>query len=109
VAKTVKFLNIDVERGVKLFYVGLALIFLGVLLVFLAPFLALMRWETPKNGVEIGGAVGCVVIFFVPICFGVGAPGLMTWGLVAAAALLFVVALFMWLISRRLKNGGPYL
>ena len=87
----------------RLFLVGLVLIFAGFLLVLAAPLLALASHAK----VEVtGGAVGCVVIFFVPICFGAGAPQVVSWGLVAVAVMMALVALVMWLISRELSRAG---
>jgi len=87
----------------RLFLVGLVLIFAGFLLVLAAPLLALAS----NAKVEVtGGAVGCVVIFFVPICFGAGAPQVVSWGFVAVAVMMALVALVMWLISRELSRAG---
>ncbi|MFZ8809902.1 MAG: hypothetical protein ACO2PN_17590 [Pyrobaculum sp.] len=87
----------------RLFLVGLVLIFAGFLLVLAAPLLALASHAKVE---ATGGAVGCVVIFFVPICFGAGAPQVVTWGLVAVAVMMALVALVMWLISRELSRAG---
>jgi len=87
----------------RLFLVGLVLIFAGFLLVLAAPLLALASHAKVE---AIGGAVGCVVIFFVPICFGAGAPQVVSWGLVAVAVMMALVALVMWLISRELSRAG---
>jgi uncharacterized membrane protein len=87
----------------RLFFVGLMLIFAGFLLVLAAPLLAL---ASDAKVEATGGAVGCVVIFFVPICFGAGAPQVVSWGLVAVAVMMALVALVMWLISRELSRAG---
>jgi uncharacterized membrane protein len=86
----------------RLFLVGLMFILAGFFLVLMAPLLAL---ASNAKVAATGGAVGCVVIFFVPICFGAGTPGLLTWGLLAVAVLLAVSAFFLWLISRELGRG----
>ena len=88
----------------RLFLVGLVLIFAGFLLVLAAPLLALA--SDAKVEAATGGAVGCVVIFFVPICFGAGAPQVVSWGLVTVAVMMALVALVMWLISRELSRAG---
>jgi uncharacterized membrane protein len=87
----------------RLFFVGLMLIFAGFLLVLAAPLLAL---ASDARVAATGGAVGCVVIFFVPICFGAGAPQVVSWGLVAVAVMMALVTLVMWLISRELSRAG---
>jgi len=87
----------------RLFLVGLVLILAGFLLVLAAPLLALA--SNAKVAVT-SGAVGCVVIFFVPICFGAGAPHVVSWGLALAAVMLVVAALILWFISRGLGRVG---
>ncbi len=90
----------------RLFFVGLMLIFAGFLLVLAAPLLALASHTKVK---ATGGVVGwsCVVIFFVPICFfGADAPQVVSWGLVAVAVTMALVALVMWLILRELSRAG---
>jgi uncharacterized membrane protein len=87
----------------RLFLVGLMFVLAGFLLVLAAPFLAL---ASDAKVAATGGAVGCVVIFFVPICFGAGAPHVVSWGLVAVAVMMALVALVMWLISRELGRAG---
>jgi len=87
----------------RLFLVGLVLILAGFLLVLAAPLLAL---ASNAEVAATGGAVGCVVIFFVPICFGAGAPHIVFWGLVAVAVMMALVVLVMWLISRELSRTG---
>jgi|ADKJ01.1.fsa_nt_gi uncharacterized membrane protein len=87
----------------RLFLVGLMFVLAGFLLVLAAPLLAL---ASNAEVAATGGAVGCVVIFFVPICFGAGAPHVVSWGLVVAALMMALVALVMWLISRGLGRVG---
>jgi len=95
-----EFLNHLFRVFMRLLGVGLLLVFVGFFLVFLAALLA------TGDAVVRSGAVGCVVVFFVPICFGAGDLGFLTWGLLASAALLAISALFLWLISRGLRAGG---
>ncbi len=95
----------------RLFFVGLMFIFAGFLLVLAAPLLALASHAKVETTGGAGGYVvifsgGCVVIFFVPICFGAGDPQVVSWGLVAVAVMMALVALVMWLISRELSRAG---
>ena len=83
----------------RLFLIGLMLILAGLLLVLAAPLLAL---ASNAKVAATGGAVGCVVIFFLPICFGAGAPHVVSWGLALAAVMLVVAALILLFISRGL-------
>jgi len=86
--------------GFALIGIGIALIIVGSLLAALQPFTAS---APPKRGPGVGVG-GCVVIFFVPICFGTG-PGagqLMVVAMILAAVLtalaiaLFVVPYILW-------------
>ncbi|MFN7105989.1 MAG: hypothetical protein ACK4M3_05335 [Pyrobaculum sp.] len=77
-----------------LFFVGLFLIFAGVGLLVVVPFFTYVaKIET--------AAVGCVVVFFVPVCFGAGTSVLLPWVLAMAAALLLVATILQWLLWRR--------
>ena len=87
----------------RLFLIGLMFILAGFLLLLAAPLLAL---ASNAKVATTGGAVGCVVIFFVPICFGAGVPHIVFWGLVAVAVMIAFVVLVMWLISRELSRTG---
>ncbi|MCC6040356.1 MAG: hypothetical protein LM565_06015 [Thermofilum sp.] len=71
----------------KLARLGLALIAVGVILAFLAALLPLLA-----AGAGEAGVAGCVLVFFVPVCFGVGplAPYLMVAAMLIALALLLV-------------------
>ncbi|MFN3804664.1 MAG: hypothetical protein ACK4SY_06385 [Pyrobaculum sp.] len=77
-----------------LFFTGLLLIFAGTGLLVVMPLL------THTKIIETA-TVGCVVIFFIPICFGVGTTAFLSWTLAVAAALLFVVTILQWLLWRR--------
>jgi uncharacterized membrane protein len=97
------FLKNNSSPHMRLFLVGLVLILAGFFLVLVAPLLAL---ASNAKVTATGGAVGCVVVFFVPICFGAGAPHIVSWGLVAVAVMMALVALVMWLILRELSPAG---
>lgn len=80
----------------RLVVVGIALIVLGTVLLGLAALLT-----AAKSAAVTGGAVGCVLVFFVPICFGGGAPEAVSIGIAAAAVLIFATALLQWLLLRK--------
>ncbi|ACB39262.1 hypothetical protein [Pyrobaculum neutrophilum] len=85
----------------RLLAVGLALVFAGFTLLLLAPLLS-MGWP---SRVEAAGAA-CVVLFFVPFCFGTGPPEVLAVAVVASVALAAGAALFMWLTAREVARRG---
>lgn len=56
---------------------GIALILLGFLLIFASAVTQFMAVQTQAGGVQ-AGAAGCVIILFIPVCFGLGSPNLVT-------------------------------
>jgi len=58
------------KREFSWFVLGYMLIFIGILMIFSTIVFGLLSGlnETSTHG----GAVGCIVIFFIPICFGAG-------------------------------------
>ncbi|MFB6491312.1 MAG: hypothetical protein TU35_008800 [Thermoproteus sp. AZ2] len=84
----------------KLFLAGLALVFIGFAIMAIAPFLYLASSSSAPSNVEVAGA-GCIFLFFVPICFGAGAPQLLSIALVITAALLVVAIVLSALFMRR--------
>ncbi len=77
----------------KLFELGLVLIILGIAVIALGS-LAVMLLQAhhaaESTSVEGGGAV-CIVVFFVPICFGAASSGTMWLVMVLAMVLTLVV------------------
>jgi len=62
----------------KLQYIGFLLVFTGIILVFVATLLQVYSaLTTSSEEVKVGGG-GCIIILFIPICFGVGEPALIT-------------------------------
>ncbi len=81
-----------------LFVFGTALVMAGVLLLVLGS----AAYVSMKSGVKAeGGVVGCVVVLFVPICFGAGSESAVAMGLAGLAALVAAVVLLQWLFWRR--------
>lgn len=77
----------------KLFKLGLLFIVIGFLILIVASLLMLISSAT---GLTIGGVSGCVVILFIPICFGVGSPNVVVLlTLVSAILLLFILVSFL--------------
>jgi len=89
----------------RLGVVGFALIGIGIALIVAGSLLAVLHPLSGARGAGVGVG-GCVVIFFVPICFGAG-PGsgqLMVIAMILAAVLIaLAIALFLlpYLLLRR--------
>lgn len=82
----------------RLFAAGLMLVVVGFMLMAISPFLYLLS-AGQQAGVQAAGA-GCVFLFFVPICFGAGAPQLLSTAL-AIASLLLVLAIILSILFFR--------
>lgn len=75
---------------------GFILVFLAVLL----PILALGSQATTSSGVA-----GCVILFFIPICFGLGESGLIPIMIALSLVLTLVLLILTFLISRKIAVG----
>lgn len=85
---------------IKLFNLSLALLILGFILAFIAVLIPLFSIAvSPREGagVSVTGS-GCVLIMFVPICFGVGEHALPM--MVLAVVLAVVVVLLSIFVLR---------
>uniref|UniRef100_A0A7C2BLS8 DUF131 domain-containing protein n=1 Tax=Thermosphaera aggregans TaxID=54254 RepID=A0A7C2BLS8_9CREN len=88
----------------SLWRIGLILIALGLAAVLVATALSI------GSGDGEAGFAGCVIIFFIPVCWGVGSPGVVEVLLLVIIALLAVVVLLnIFLATRVLKHSrqGP--
>lgn len=76
--------------------IGFTLLFIGFLLIIIASLLLVIYFSTGGTKVETGVS-GCIIIFFIPICFVQGTPGvlpyilLLTILIVISIIVLFVV------------------
>ncbi len=85
--------------------IGALLIIIGLAIIILSVFLAPV--ETGGEGEEtIGNTTvawgGCIIIFFIPICFGGGNPALYPWLIVLSIILSIIVIIAMIATIRRL-------
>lgn len=86
----------------SLFKVGLIFVILGFAIAFVAALLPIVL-GTMLSGQEInvsGG--GCVVIMFIPVCFGVGEYPLIM--IITSAVLALILMVFGFLILRWMRN-----
>ncbi|MEM3948338.1 MAG: hypothetical protein QXM76_01950 [Zestosphaera sp.] len=72
---------------------GVAIILTGFAVVFISMLMQIMAVPTQAGGTQ-ASAAGCVVILFVPICFGLGSPDavipLITLTLLASLAFVII-------------------
>lgn len=91
----------------RLFKLGLVLVFAGIILAVIAALLPLLLVAPETGGVSATGG-GCVVVFFVPVCFGVGEQAHVALLLAIALAVVLVVVLLLfnaW-ITKTLREAG---
>ena len=90
---------------VKLAKLGLALVLAGFVLAFVAALLPLLAAGAARAEV---GAAGCVVVLFIPVCFGVGplAPYLVIAAMLITLAFLLITYLFLRAALEELKPRG---
>lgn len=83
-----------------MFLAGLLLMFAGILITISAPLLYLASGHpaAPRPAEIAGGA--CIVVFFVPICFGYGSPQLVQ-ALSIFGLLMALIALLAMLALRK--------
>ena len=89
----------------NLFTAGIVLIFVGIAIMILGPLLSIglsasLRGPSASNTKIVGG--GCVVIAFIPICFGYG----MNWiSVLLLAIVCAVLAVALYIIIKVLVRG----
>jgi uncharacterized membrane protein len=79
----------------SLVYIGLALVIIGFAVAFIAALLPVftIAFQQPVRVYNVtGGVGGCILLFFIPICFGFG-PQLFIWPLVIVALVLAIVVI----------------
>lgn len=89
----------------NLFRLGLYLLFAGFALAFVAALLPALAAALGAGGQPVGvSGAGCVLVMFVPICFGAG-----EWALplmVSAAAIAAVLVVLSLVLLRQLRGAS---
>ncbi len=83
---------------------GIIVLFAGLALILLS---ALLQTLTPANqGGVSSGVAGCVILLFIPICFGLGDTGFLP--IIISLSLILTLALILinFLILRKLAGSG---
>lgn len=83
---------------------SILLLLAGFVLVFLAALLPVLT--SGSQATTSSGVAGCVILFFIPICFGLGESGVVPVMIVLSLALTLVLLVATFLISRKLAVGS---
>ncbi len=89
------------DNSFKLVILGFIIVFIGFMLIMLSTvFTVFSELKSAPSNTSVGVG-GCILVFFVPICFGAGTHGL---GLITLllAVVLTIVALMFFLLTRTL-------
>lgn len=92
-----------VESGFgRLFVLGFVFMVLGFIVLFASALLMVLQGagSEGEGGIGVGG---CVIVFFVPICFGAGTPGLSTIVLILALILSILSIVFLLILRGVLR------
>lgn len=84
----------------RLFKIGFILVFLGIIIVVLVPIIMVLTTTSGSSETHTGFG-GCIVIFFIPICFGAGSPELVPLLIIIALALTLALILLLPLLLRK--------
>ncbi|MGC8975728.1 MAG: hypothetical protein ACP5KB_06000 [Thermoprotei archaeon] len=87
----------------NLLRLSLLLLLAGFVLVSLAVLLSITI--SGSQVTASSGVAGCVVIFFIPVCFGLGESEFVPVMIVLSLILTLVLIVFTFLISRRLAGA----
>ncbi|OYT40705.1 MAG: hypothetical protein B6U89_01315 [Desulfurococcales archaeon ex4484_58] len=89
-------MNRLISIGILLFFIGVIIIIVASLLFFfIAP-------SSPSDKRVEGGVAGCIVIFFIPICFGAGSPSIIPLLIILALIMVVIMIIFLLIIHRSL-------
>ncbi len=95
------------KRETSWFVLGYMLMFIGVLIILLTILYGILSGLSESN--IHGGAVGCIVIFFIPICFGAGTDTSSLYALfIFGYVIIIIIVLFTVLLIRRAMKVKTY-
>ncbi len=91
------------KREVSWFLLGYMLMFVGILIILLTIMYGIVSGLGESN--IHGGTVGCIVIFFIPICFGAGTDTSFLYILFILGYVIIIILLIfsMLFIKRAMK------
>ena len=77
----------------KLLFLGFLVIIIGFIILFISSLYFMWQASSGITGKGEVGIGGCIVVFFIPICFGAGSPGLNNLVLILAIVMTIIVLL----------------
>jgi len=83
----------------KLLFLGFLVIIIGFIILFASSLYFMWQASSEAAGKGEVGIGGCIVVFFIPICFGAGSPGLSNLALILAI-IMTIMALLIFLAFR---------
>jgi uncharacterized membrane protein len=88
----------------RLFIIGTTLIIIGFIVIIIGSILpAITMPSKPSEKTEVGVG-GCIVIMFIPICFGYGKPEIMTPLIILSLALVIILAVIYIIMTRKIMT-----
>ena len=86
----------------RLFIIGITLIIIGFIVIIIGSILpALTISSKPSEKTEVGVG-GCIVIMFIPICFGYGKPEIITPLITLSLALVIILVVIYIIMTRKI-------
>ncbi|MCC6016351.1 MAG: hypothetical protein LM582_04835 [Desulfurococcaceae archaeon] len=83
---------------------GFILIFVGFALIFIAVSILSILFMV-SGGVASVSGVGCIVILFIPICFGYGVPSLLIPLMIISVVLVIALLIIGYLMLRDIRKN----
>ncbi|RLG83844.1 MAG: hypothetical protein DRO40_03360 [Thermoprotei archaeon] len=85
---------------------GFIIVFIGILIIIIASILMVFSQPIQDSGsrVNVGG---CIIIFFIPICFGYGEPWILILTITLTIILVIIVFLLPYIIYKRSIKAYP--
>ena len=79
---------------------GFIIVFIGILIIIIASILMVFSQPIQDSGgrVNVGG---CIIIGFIPICFGYGEPWVMVLAIILTIILVIILLLLPYIIYKR--------
>ena len=85
---------------------GFMMVFIGIMIIIIASILMVFSQPIQDSGgrVNVGG---CIIIFFIPICFGYGEPWIMVLAITLTIILVIILFLLPYIIYKRSIKAYP--
>jgi len=86
--------------------IGFIIVFIGIMVIIIASILMVFSQPMQDSGgrVNVGG---CIIIGFIPICFGYGDPWVMVLAITLTIVLVIILLLLPYIIYKRSIKAYP--